>query len=130
MLYSQSTEKPSFQIQEENGMSNFSVGTIEVKEDKQMKFFVQTGWQPYESPFQTNEGLKMLGEPQVFEATPENLERVLYRYQQTDVAASPELTFEIVRAYIKAREHNGHKRALTGQDEKVGAFSLYDSFRR
>jgi UTP:GlnB (protein PII) uridylyltransferase len=90
-------------------MNNFSVGTVESKEAGQMKFFVQTGWRPYESQFHSNEGLIMLGDPQVFEATPEILERVLYRYQQTDVAASPELTFEIVRAYIKAREHNGHK---------------------
>jgi hypothetical protein len=98
-------------------MSDFSVGTVESSESGQLKFFVQTGWRPYESEFHPNEGLKMLGDPQVFEATPENLEKVLYRYQKVDIAACADLTHEIVQAYITAREHNGYQSALTGSSE-------------
>ena len=101
-------------------MSNFSAGTVKSKDESEMKFFIQTGWRPDDGQFHPNEGLNMLGDPQVFEATPEELERVLYRYQLEDVAASPELTFEIVRAYITAREHNSHKK-------KGGFLGLYDS---
>ena len=102
-------------------MAFYSVGIVET-DTGQMKIYVQTEWRSFASLYRPNEGQKLplLGEPHEFDATPESLEKVLYRYQQVDSAACPDLTDEIVRAYIKAREHNGYKEVLIGSQDVIG----------